>query len=296
MNANVMVSTTDMKYQEWLEYRRKGIGGSDVAAVCGLSKWKSPVEVWLDKTGQIEPEPAGEAAYWGTLMEPVIREEFTDRTGLRVRQVNALLQHKRFPFMLANIDGIVNDPSRGEGIFEAKTSSAYRAAEWEEGLPDEYALQIQHYMAVTGFNYAYIAVLIGGNRFLWKLVEKDDAVVDLLIQMESKFWQLVETRTAPDIDGSSASTELLNRLYPESKSRVIDLPMDSFEWLQQFEQAQAEEKEAALRKEEAANHLEELLGESEQGRVKDKLGKDLRLFFPYNNSLALFNLTLSIYR
>jgi putative phage-type endonuclease len=110
MNANVMVSTTDMKYQEWLEYRRKGIGGSDVAAVCGLSKWKSPVEVWLDKTGQIEPEPAGEAAYWGTLMEPVIREEFTDRTGLRVRQVNALLQHKRFPFMLANIDGIVNAP------------------------------------------------------------------------------------------------------------------------------------------------------------------------------------------
>jgi predicted phage-related endonuclease len=151
-------------------------------------------------------------------------------------------------------------------------------------------------MSVTGFNYAYIAVLIGGNRFLWKLVERDDAVVDLLIQMESRFWQLVETRTAPDIDGSSASTELLNRLYPESKSRVIDLPMDSFKWLQQFEQAQAEEKEAALRKEEAANHLKEMLGESEQGSVKDKLGKDLRIFFPYNNSLALFKLTLSIYR
>ncbi len=272
MNANVLVSTKDMKYQEWLEYRRRGIGGSDVAAVCGLSKWRSPMEVWLDKTGQIEPKPAGEAAYWGTIMEPIIRQEFADRTGFKIRQVNAILQHKRFKFMQANLDGIVTDPNLGgDGIFEAKTASAYRAAEWEQGVPEEYQLQVQHYMAVTGLSFAWVAVLIGGNQFVWRLIERDEGIIDLLIQMESRFWKLVETGVAPEIDGSPASTELLNRLYPESKPKsIIDLPVDSYKWVQQFEQFQREEKDAALKKEEAANHLKELLGDSEVGLIQGR--------------------------
>lgn len=271
MNANVLVSTKDMKYEEWLKARQLGIGGSDAAAACGLSKWKSPVEVWLDKTGQIDPVPAGEAAYWGTLMEPIIRQEFADRTGFKIRQVNAILQHRRFPFMFANVDGIVTDPNLGDGIFEAKTASAYRAAEWEHGIPDEYALQVQHYMVVTGLSFAWVAVLIGGNQFVWRLIERDEGIIDLLIQLESRFWKHVEDMTPPPIDGSAASTELLNRLYPNSNSQIIDLPVDSLQWIQQFEQAQQEEKEAAYRKEEAANHIKELLGEFEQGRVNDKL-------------------------
>ncbi|NLD47398.1 MAG: hypothetical protein GX660_09395 [Clostridiaceae bacterium] len=271
MNANVLVSTKDMKYQEWLEYRRRGIGGSDVAAVCGLSKWKSPVEVWLDKTGQIEPAPAGEAAYWGTLMEPIIRKEFADRTGFKIRQVNAILQHRRFPFMFANVDGIVTDPNLGEGIFEAKTASAYRATEWEQGVPDEYALQVQHYMAVTGLPFAWIAVLIGGNQFVWRLIERDEAVIDLLIQMESRFWKLVETGVAPEIDGTHASTELLNRLYPFSKSKqIIELPGHAGPLIEEYERAQEEEKEAIQRKDRAANLIKQLLGDSEVGAIEGR--------------------------
>jgi putative phage-type endonuclease len=230
------------------------------------------MEVWLDKTGQIEPKPAGEAAYWGTIMEPIIRQEFADRTGFKIRQVNAILQHKRFKFMQANLDGIVTDPNLGgDGIFEAKTASAYRAAEWEQGVPEEYQLQVQHYMAVTGFSFAWVAVLIGGNQFVWRLIERDEGIIDLLIQMESRFWKLVETGVAPEIDGSPASTELLNRLYPESKPKsIIDLPVDSYKWVQQFEQFQREEKDAALKKEEAANHLKELLGDSEVGLIQGR--------------------------
>lgn len=271
MNANVLVSTKEIQYQDWLEYRRRGIGGSDVAAVCGLSKWKSPVEVWLDKTGQIEPKPAGEAAYWGTLMEPIVRDEFISRTGYKVRQVNAILQHRRFPFMLANLDGVVTDPYRGEGIFEAKTASAYRAAEWEAGIPDDYALQVQHYMAVTGFSFAWVAVLIGGNQFVWRFIERDEAVIDLLIQMESRFWRLVETRVAPDIDGSSASAELLNRLYPLSKSKtILDLPGHAGPLIKEYEQAQEEEQHANIRKEKAGNLLKQMLGENEIGAIEGR--------------------------
>ena len=271
MNANVLASTKDMKYQEWLEYRRRGIGGSDVAAVCGLSKWRSPMEVWLDKTGQIEPKPAGEAAYWGTIMEPIIRQEFADRTGFKIRQVNAILQHKRFKFMQANIDGIVADPNLGEGIFEAKTASAYRAAEWEQGVPDEYALQVQHYMAVTGLPFAWIAVLIGGNQFVWRLIERDEAIIDLLIQMESRFWKLVETGVAPEVDGTHASTELLNRLYPFSKSKqIIELPGHAGPLIKEYERAQEEEKEAAQRKDRFANLIKQLLGDSEIGVIEGR--------------------------
>src|SRR5665647_2757528 len=120
MQSNILVSTQEMPHEQWLKYRKQGIGGSDVASVCGLSKWKSPMGLWLEKTGQVEPEPAGEAAYWGTVMEPIIRNEFAARTGFKVKEVKAILQHKRFHWMLANLDGVLIDPERGEGIFDAK--------------------------------------------------------------------------------------------------------------------------------------------------------------------------------
>ena len=92
-----------MPYEQWLEWRRKGIGGSDASIVCGINKYRSPIELWLDKTGQAVFEEAGEAAYWGTILEPVVREEFTKRTGIEVKTVKHILQHEDYPFMLANL-------------------------------------------------------------------------------------------------------------------------------------------------------------------------------------------------
>ena len=224
----------------------------------------------FEKTGQVEPEPAGEAAYWGSVMEALIREEFTNRTGLRVRQVQAILQHQRFPFMLANLDGVVNDPDRGEGIFEAKTASAYTAPDWEMGIPDQYALQVQHYMAVTGMSFVYVAVLIGGNKFMWRLVERDEAVIDLIIQMESRFWKLVLLRIPPQIDGSKASLTLLNRLYPTGVKSSIELPPEALTLISQYEDAQDKEKKAAEEKELASNKLKVMLKEHELGVIDDR--------------------------
>ncbi len=267
MNTIVAASTENMSHETWLEYRQQGIGGSDVAAVCGLSRWKSPMGIWMEKTGQVEPETAGEAAFWGIVMEPIIRDEFTNRTGLKVRQLRAILQHKRFPFMLANLDGIVIDPDRGEGIFEAKTANAYSSSEWEAGIPDQYALQVQHYMAVTGLKFVYVAVLIGGNKFLWRLIDRDEAIIDLIIQMESRFWRMVELRIPPDIDGSKASVELLNRLYPTGAKSSIDLPTEALELITQFEEAQMEEKKSGDAKDLAANRLKAMLKDHELGLI-----------------------------
>ena len=89
--------------------------------------------------------------------------------------------------MLANLDGVCEVPEYGTCIFEAKTASAFKAGEWEDSIPDEYQLQIQHYMVVTGYRAAYIAVLIGGNTFKWKCVERDNELIAMLVQLESDF-------------------------------------------------------------------------------------------------------------
>ncbi|MDE7246666.1 MAG: YqaJ viral recombinase family protein, partial [Lachnospiraceae bacterium] len=144
MSAIIVASTKNMPYEEWLELRKQGIGGSDASVVCGINRYRSPVELWMDKTGQLPYQEAGEAAYWGTQLESLVRAEFTKRTGIKVSQASHLLQSEEYPFMLANLDGTCEVPDVGTCIFEAKTASAYKAGEWEDSIPDEYQLQVQH--------------------------------------------------------------------------------------------------------------------------------------------------------
>ncbi len=124
------ISTENMTYEDWLGHRKLGIGGSDASVVCGINKYKSPVELWMEKTNQLPAQEAGEAAYWGTQLESIVRAEFTKRTGIEVSQVKQLLQSEEHPFMLANLDGTCKVPGFGTCIFEAKTASAYKAGEW----------------------------------------------------------------------------------------------------------------------------------------------------------------------
>lgn len=268
---NAIVSTESMNRDEWLKWRNKGIGGSDASIICGLNKYKSPVELWMEKTGQTEPKYAGEAAYWGTIMEPLIREEFTKRTGLEVGIEKSILQHPYHPFIIANVDGIVIDPDYGGCIFEAKTSSVFRIEEWQNAIPDEYQLQVQHYMAVTGFSAAYVAVLIGGNQFKWQLVQRDEELINMLIKLEYHFWKCVETNTPPLIDGSKASADFLNRFYPKgSHESSTHLPLEATEYITQYENFKQQEEEAAYKKEEAINKLKSLLGDNEYGYIENR--------------------------
>ena len=164
MSFTVIANTETMPYMDWLEHRKAGIGGSDAAVVCGISRYKSPVELWMEKTHQMPAQEAGEAAYWGTQLEGLVRAEFTKRTGIEVEHRMELLRSDEHPFMQANLDGTCVHPELGPCIFEAKTASAFKAGEWEDGIPDEYFLQVQHYMAVTGYGGCYIAALIGEVR------------------------------------------------------------------------------------------------------------------------------------
>lgn len=266
--AKIITSTVGLPYEQWLEYRRQGIGGSDAAVVSGISRYKTPLELWLEKTGQLTNQEDGESAYWGTLLEPVVRKEFSTRTGIEVKTVNQILQSEDNPFMLANLDGICEHPNLGTCVFEAKTASVYKAGEWENAIPDEYMLQIQHYMAVTGYKGAYIAVLIGGNTFKWKLVERDEELISMLIKLESDFWNYVQNNTPPPLDGSEASEKFLAGKYSESKpDSSIDLPITAAKLIEQYESVSEQLNELTEQKRYAENRLKEMLGDNESGTV-----------------------------
>ena len=272
MSAKVLITTEDLPYADWLEYRKTGIGGSDASVVCGISRYKSPVELWMEKTGQLPPQEAGEAAYWGTMLESVVREEFTKRTGIEVSKPSVILQSEEHPFMLANVDGICEHPELGACIFEAKTASAYKAGEWEDTIPDEYMCQVQHYMAVTGYQGAYIAVLIGGNTFRWKFIERDDELIAAMIQLEERFWQHVQDKTPPMMDGSDSAAQFLAEQFPNSTPNSrIELPNQAKQLIRQYGTACQQIKDLTEQKQQAENQLKQMLGEHEAGTAGEHI-------------------------
>ena len=270
--ARVVVDTSNLSYEKWLEYRKTGIGGSDASVVCGINKYKSPIELWMEKTDQLPYQEAGEAAYWGTQLENVVRTEFTKRTGIDVKLVKQLLQSEEYPFMQANLDGICEHPDYGTCIFEAKTASAYKIGEWEESIPAEYMLQIQHYMAVTGYKGTYIAVLIGGNTFKWKYIERDDEMIAMLISLEADFWEHIKNNTPPPLDGSDASAKFLSDRFPESisgSSIVLSESADTI--IKEYDAACEQLSEITERKQKAENLLKDMLGNNEVGTFGDRV-------------------------
>lgn len=279
-----IINTADISRTEWLEWRRKGIGGSDAAAIAGINPWKSPVAIYLDKTGQVpETDDNKEVMYWGNVLEDIVAREFVrrineanglkpiewNRYGYRAQRNNFLLQHDEHEFMLANIDRELFHPERGRGILECKTTNAFNAKAWSsESVPDYYFLQVQHYLAVTGYEYAYIAVLIGGNKFKYFEILPDAELIANLIEIERDFWENnVKANCPPPLDGSASSSELLKYLYPEGRPETIILESEAEELIENYQYWDAQEKEAKKNKQEYENKLKGLLGEYERGQA-----------------------------
>lgn len=228
-NAVRLVSTKDMSREEWLNIRGNGIGSSDAAAAVGISPYKSPLELWLEKTGRQEPPDlaANDAVFWGATLEHIIASVYAERTGVKVRRLNAVLQHPESPFMLANLDRVVQHPTDNNGILEVKTAGLHSAQFWEEGVPDNYQCQVLHQLAVTGKEWCDVAVLIGGQDFrVYRVVRDNDKIADL-IRREAMFWQCVIDDVPPPVDGSESSGKALVNLYPSDRGDVLDCTEDT---------------------------------------------------------------------
>lgn len=267
----VVVKTNHLTREEWLKYRTGGIGGSDVSIIAGINPFKSVHQLWLEKTGQIEPEETeSEYTHFGTLLEPIVRKEFTERTGIKVRQKHMLLQSEQYPFMYADLDGVINE--NGEvAIFEAKTASQYKMDTWEEGVPAGYILQVQHYMAVTGAKKTYIAALVGGNHFVYHVVERDEVLITKIIAMEAYFWETyVLGGVEPIPDGSDATTSYFNSRFPDSNGKTIELPEEALVVCEEYERISNEIKELETAKSATANQLKSYLKDAEAGTVGNR--------------------------
>ena len=266
MGAVVLADTRGMAEADWLAERRAGIGSSDAAAIAGLNPWRSPLAVYLDKRGEVPPEPENEAMHFGKVLESVVADEFALRTGFKVRRRNAILQSAEHPIMIANLDREVREPDGTWSLLEAKTGSAWTAEQWEDDkIPDQYAIQVHHQLVVTGRDHGWIAVLLGGQRFLKQRIDYDPEIAEYLVALEAAFWQRVQDGNPPPPDGSESAEEALSLLYPHANAGEMDLPYEAEALIEQYRQGQADEKAAKAVKDEAKQRLCALLGEAEVG-------------------------------
>lgn len=225
----------------WLQQRRTGIGGSDIAAILGLSPWRTPVDVFLDKTGQTPLETdLGEPAYWGTVLEDVVADEFTRRTGRRVQRVNSILRHPGHAWALASIDRALVEPGRmaradegvlkgASGLLECKTGGAHALRDWQgadgsDSLPVHYAAQCMWYLAITGQEVCEVAALIGGQHYLLRRVERDEATIKAMLEQAEAFWRghVLERRAPEPRTGADAA-----KLFPQDSGDLIEVSGDA---------------------------------------------------------------------
>lgn len=189
------ISTKGMSREAWLKIRRKSIGGSDAAAIIGLNRYQNAFSVWEEKTGRAAEKPLTEAMRLGTFLEEYVAQRFTEETGKRVRRRNAILYNPEYPFAHANIDReIVGE----DALLECKTTSQLNLKQFSGGeYPANYYVQVMHYLAVTGMERGYIAVLIGNKDFRVFQVERDEKEISSLMEAERDFWGFVEADEAP---------------------------------------------------------------------------------------------------
>lgn len=226
-----LVKTNNLDREDWLTVRKRGIGSSDAASAVGLNPYKSQLELWMEKTGRdtnlpkVDPQDQSSPMYWGTLLESIVAAHYTMRSGHKVRRINAVLQHPNEAWMLANIDREVIGASDVQ-ILECKTAGINGVRLWREGVPEYVQLQVMHQLAVTGKQAADVAVLICGQDLQIHRIERDDAMISRLIELERAFWHHVETDTPPPADGSDSADLALRALYPHDSGQTIDLSDD----------------------------------------------------------------------
>lgn len=214
------------------------IGGSMAAAVLGINPYMSKMKAWLMLSGMHSFEDENEAMWCGRHLEPVVKAMFEERCGSFVSDAPYILKSKKYPWMITTLDGIIMSDD-GPGVFEAKTTSFFQSKNWQEGgVADAAHTQALHNMAVTGFDYAAVACLIGGQKFVHKTVERDQALIDVIIQAEQTFYQSVKDKNPPAWEGEDI--DLLGHIYPEAINAVVELPSEARNFASQYVEAKSE--------------------------------------------------------
>nr|DAN66171.1 MAG TPA: Exonuclease [Caudoviricetes sp.] len=228
---------------DFLTTRRQGIGGSDIAAILGVSKFKTALDVYLSKTTE-QPEQKGEHLYWGHALENPIIDRFIQDTGANVIRQPEMRRHPDYEWAIANADALITNGDTIEAILEIKTSSAFKSREWgaddTDEVPIEYIAQVQWYMWIYDVNEAYLAALIGGNQYRQYHITRDDELIAMLAEKAQAFWQNhVIPRIPPEPqDGADAQ-----KLYPHDNGDTAEADSDTLTAYAELRELKAQEKE-----------------------------------------------------
>lgn len=218
--CKIIAKTKDMPRKQWLQLRKQGIGGSDAGAILGVNPYSSPMDIYINKVkDDVDIDDYdNESMRLGRDLEAYVAERFCEETGLKVRRSNNMYAHKDYPFMIADVDRLVIGKENGFIGLECKTASPYSADKWRDGqIPAHYLAQCYHYMAVLDADAWYIAVVIYGKEFKYIKIERDEEIINNLIQIEKTFWeQNVLAGNMPEPDGSEAANEFINSYFKNS--------------------------------------------------------------------------------
>jgi putative phage-type endonuclease len=258
----------------WLEARDAGIGASEVATLFGVNPWESPFSLYQKKRGEIAPQPDNERMKWGRKLEHIVGETFAEETGREVwkHPLGAhLLRSRAFPWLLATPDYEQRNPRLAtDGLLECKTTGARYEADWSEEAPLYYQIQVQQQLLVTGRLYASIACLIGGQKFIFTHVVRNDKFLKTLLTKTQKFWEMVQAGNPPPIDASEATISTLKKMREDG--RVITLPKDVLKWHDQMLRATEHRKAAEADEKEAKQEISALMGTAKRGLLPEGKG------------------------
>lgn len=226
-------NTNDMSREDWLRERKKGLGGSDMAAVLGMNEYKGPYAVWAEKRSEVIEDFDNESMRVGRDLEGYVAERFCEASGKKVRRVNAIITNDAYPHIQINIDREVVGE---DAILECKTANAYGQKKFQDGIPDYYYVQCVTYMGVYEKSKCYLAVLVLGigfkcyylttdkndtcPDFCEKMIYVDDTEFEAIKYRAVAFWEYVESGEEPPVDETAGTTEAIRKMYPSSKTGV----------------------------------------------------------------------------
>lgn len=241
--------------------RRNGIGASDSPIIMGYSNYKTPYQLYLEKTGQISNEDEiTEVQYWGNMIEPLIVQRFAEENDVTVSLPDTVY-HPKYPFIFANLDGWIESEN---AVLETKCANSFQRYAWNmaetDGIPLNYLIQIAKQCAITDASRGYCAVLIGGMEYKQFIYERDKALEDMIIKSDIDFWECVQNKTPPD----AINTSDCRLKYPTpSPEKMVTSTFKTQQYLNDLSQAKSDAKKLAEQEESYKTLLMSYMGDAE---------------------------------
>jgi putative phage-type endonuclease len=258
-----------MRQSKLLKDRQTGIGGSDSAAILGVDPYRTILDVYYEKRGELGPKEDNKDMKRGRLLEDDIATLFSEDTGAKLIRDRSLRRHPACDYIIGHIDRrIMSMPGEeGQGIFEAKAPRSFQYPKWKEFAPDEVYVQVQHYMGVFNLNYAYACAWLGATDLKYHRVPRDNDFIALMFEREQHFWEAHVLRGIPPEGRASAGT--IAQLYPTSTNREVALPNDLGTWLEVYYNSRKTRLAMEKAEEEAELHIKTEMGDASQGLFND---------------------------